>query len=428
VVSVIASKINALFGSLVLLGAIICASGANAAEIAGVRLGQTSATETRIVFDSKGLPDYALGAEATGDGRLLVTFKASRRGPSFPSSVRPLGHVGGVSAGDAPGGEVVVRIDFRASAKIKEIIVLPPTKANPLHRLVFDLVSARPTELLASLPERKFDTIVEVIQSVAPPQPAPGAVVATAPPAVESPAPAVRLPVIIVDAGHGGGDPGAAGEAGSAESAATLASALALAELLRETGRYEVVLTRSKDVRLAHEERSRIARDAKADLFISLHADAHADPKVRGGSVYTLSDEGSERSAREALAQGDYHVFDLDIGEADPQVGGILYNLAQRKTSNESDKFAALLIAKLSGLTPLLNNTHRRGNFRVLLAPDVPAVLLELAFISNKHDEANLKSPAWRKRTMTGVASAIDAYFLQRAAAKHASNAAAAPR
>lgn len=425
-VSVIASKINALFGSLVLLGAVLCAGGVNAAEIASVRLGQSSATETRIVFDSNGLPDYALSAEAAGDGRLLVLFKQSRRGSGFPSKVKPLGHVGAISAIDAPAGDFAVRVDFSAGAKIKEILVLPPSKANPLHRLVIDLVSAKPADLLASLPERKFDTIVEVIQSVAPAGPAPS--VATAPPVVETPAIAVRLPVIVVDAGHGGGDPGAAGPGGSTESAATLASALALAELLRETGRYEVVLTRSKDLRLAHEERSRLARDAKADLFISLHADAHSDQKVRGGSVYTLSDEGSERSAREALAQGDYHVFDLDIGEADPQVGGILYNLAQRKTSDESDKFAALLIAKLSGVTPLLNNTHRRGNFRVLLAPDVPAVLLELAFISNKHDEANLKSPAWRKRTMTGVASAIDAYFLQRAAAKHASNAAAAPR
>jgi N-acetylmuramoyl-L-alanine amidase len=201
----------------------------------------------------------------------------------------------------------------------------------------------------------------------------------------------------------------------------TLSAALSLAEILRETGRYEVVLTRSKDVRLAHEERSRIARDAKAELFISLHADAHADAKVRGGSVYTLSDAGTERSAREALATGNYTVFDLDIGEADRQVGGILYNLAQRRTANESDEFAEILIGGLGGVTPLLNNTHRRGNFKVLLAPDVPAVLLELAFISNRQDEANLSSAAWRKRSMGAAAAAIDHYFQQRASAMHAS-------
>ena len=226
--------------------------------------------------------------------------------------------------------------------------------------------------------------------------------------------------VIVIDAGHGGGDPGAAGQKGTKESLVTLAAAKSLAEILRASGRYEVVLTRQADKRLAHEERSRLAREAKADLFISLHADAHANAKVRGGSVYTLSEEGTVRSAREAKASGDYVVFDLDIRDEDPQVGGILYNLAQRKTGDESDRFAERLIATLNGVTPMLNNTHRRGNFKVLLAPDVPAVLLELAFISNAQDEANLNSPAWRRRTMTAVAGAIDAYFASGGAARHA--------
>jgi N-acetylmuramoyl-L-alanine amidase len=208
----------------------------------------------------------------------------------------------------------------------------------------------------------------------------------------------------------------------------TLAAAETLAEILRETGRYEVVLTRSKDIRLAHEERSRIARDARAGLFISLHADAHSDPKVRGGSVYTLSDEGTERSAREALAKGDYVVHDLNIADTSKELGGILYGLAQRDTANASDKFAEILVNRLAGVTPLLNNTHRRGNFKVLLAPDVPAVLLELAFISNKQDEANLQSLTWRRRTMGAAAAAIDAYFNERGREKHASAASTATR
>ncbi|MEZ5914067.1 MAG: N-acetylmuramoyl-L-alanine amidase [Parvularculaceae bacterium] len=240
------------------------------------------------------------------------------------------------------------------------------------------------------------------------------------------PVPSVRKkkPVIVVDAGHGGSDPGAAGSNGSKESDLTLKAALALADALRETGRYDVVLTRSSDIRLAHEERSRIAREANAGLFISLHADAIADRKVRGGSVYTLSDEGTARSAREARESGDYILFDLDVAQAGPEVSGILYTLAQRRTSNESDKFAELLIDGLAGVTPLLNNTHRRGNFKVLLAPDVPAVLLELAFVSNARDEANLNSPAWRRKTMTAAATAIDAYFQQKGIVRQANNAA----
>ena len=394
-------------------------SASFAADIIGIRFGVTSPTETRLVFDSKGLPEYQVDAAAVGAGSIAISFQNGNLN-QIPKSVgKGAGHVASYAL--SSDRIAVVTFSLKRSAKIKEVFVIAPNSGNPNHRLVIDLVSAPIGELIASLPPRKFENLTEVIASVAPPA---GQTLPAAPPAVaEAALPPVSFrPVIVVDAGHGGTDPGAAGPSGSKESAATLAAALSLAEILKETGRYEVVLTRSKDMRLAHEERSRIARDAKAELFISLHADAHADSKVRGGSVYTLSDEGTERSAREALAKGNYSVFDLDIGEADREVGGILYNLAQRRTANESDKFAQQLISKLSGVTPLLNNTHRRGNFKVLLAPDVPAVLLELAFISNRQDEGNLLSPAWRKRSMGAAAAAIDAYFQQRAASKHASN------
>lgn len=400
---------------------------AGAAELVGLRFGVTSPTQTRIVFDSNGAPDYQLAAESAGRGSLIVAFSGASAAPSLGASGKGAGQVGAYTVSLEDSGRPRVTISLRADAKIKDVFVIAPSAANSRHRLVIDLVSGRPGDLAASLPKQKFANIADVI-AAATVESAPAATPPAAPaprPAVE-PEPAavaaIRRPVIVIDAGHGGSDPGAAGPGGAQESAVTLAAANTLAEILRETGRYEVVLTRSKDIRLAHEERSRIARDAKAELFISLHADALADQKVRGGSVYTLSDEGSERSAREALSKGNYSVFDLDIGEADQQVGGILYNLAQRRTANESDKFAEILIARLAGVTPLLNNTHRRGNFKVLLAPDVPAVLLELAFISNRQDETNLVSPAWRRRSMGAAAAAIDAYFQQRSAAVHASN------
>ena len=396
-------------------------TAAGAAEIVGVRFGVTSPTETRLVFDSRGAPDYRIDADATGPGAITVTFPGGTLGPQLRPSGKGAGHAGGYSTvkdHQSPS----VAITLKNSAKIKEAFVIAPVSGNSNYRLVVDLVSAPVGDLVASVPGRKYENLTAVIASVAPPaQQEVGSAPAAAPPVASLPPVSFR-PVIVIDAGHGGTDPGAAGPDGSKESAATLAAAVALSDILKATGRYEVVLTRSKDVRLAHEERSRIARDAKAELFISLHADAHSDAKVRGGSVYTLSDEGTERSAREALAQGNYSVFDLDLAAADREVGGILYGLAQRRTANESDRFAELLIAKLAGVTPLLNNTHRRGNFKVLLAPDVPAVLLELAFISNRQDETNLLSPAWRKRSMGAAAAAIDAYFQQRAASKHASN------
>lgn len=394
-------------------GLFSCSGAAQAAEISAVRFGETSASQTRIVFDSNGLLEYDLAAGGEGPGQLEVTFDGAALSPKLPRNGRGAGLIAGYASATTERGTAVT-LALAKGAKIKEILAIAPSAANPRYRLVIDLLEAQPGALAASLPLRKFESIAEVIEAVSPmPTSSVDQIATPGPPNL---APSARRPVIVIDAGHGGADPGAAGPSGSTESVATLAAALMLSEALAATGKYEVVLTRSTDVRLAHEERSRLARDAKADLFISLHADAHADAKVRGGSVYTLSDEGTERSVREALSTGNYVVHDLNIGGEDPTLGRTLYKVAQSRTENESDIFAELLIGKLAGVTPLLNNTHRRGNFKVLLAPDVPAVLLELAFISNKQDETNLKSPTWRKRAMGAVVAAIDTYFTNRAA------------
>jgi N-acetylmuramoyl-L-alanine amidase len=403
-------------------------SAASAGEIEGIRFGETSADETRVVLDVVG-DIQTDGAPVVGPQSLSLTFDRATKLAGFASSGRGKGIVASYAFRSST--SVSLDLVFKSPSKIKSLFVIPPSNANPRHRLVIDLERGAPPPApvaAATLSTPKYDTLTEVIEASIP---APA--VATSAPGLKpsvtpaTPVASVSKPVIVIDPGHGGSDPGAAGASGAKEAAVNLAAALVLAETLEKSGRYEVVLTRKTDSRLAHDERSRLAREAKADLFISLHADAHGDTKVRGASVYTLSEEGSERSAREALAQGNYHVFDVDIGQTDPQVGGILYNLAQRKTENESDRFAEILVNRLKGTTPLLNNSHRRGNFKVLLAPDVPAVLLELAFISNAKDEANLKSEAWRKRTMASVASAIDAYFEERRESLHAGNIPASP-
>lgn len=426
------NKNKALWFAGIIAAFLLGGRPAEAAEIKSVRFGVTSASETRLVFDLDGAPNFDFIVDPKDETRLTIVFAdaslASRVAPAGPGA----GQFRSYAAMPVTIGRLHVAFSLSGSARLKQAFVIPPSSSNTNHRLVVDIERSAPGQMAASLPARKFQDIADVIASVAPPSASTPA--ASAPslaserlgaddPITETtPRLASLRPVIVIDAGHGGSDPGAGGPTGVKESEVTLSAALTLAEILRKTGRYEVVLTRSKDVRLAHEERSRIARDAKAGLFISLHADAHTDPKVRGGSVYTLSDEGTERSAREALAKGNYVVHDLDIAESGKELGGILYGLAQRDTANASDRFAELLIDKMSGATPLLNNTHRRGNFKVLLAPDVPAVLLELAFISNKRDESNLQSPVWRTRTMAAAAAAIDAYFQQRGMEKHASN------
>ena len=215
--------------------------------------------------------------------------------------------------------------------------------------------------------------------------------------------------VIVVDAGHGGHDPGARSLVRN-EKDITLAAALDLKARLERMGRYKVVLTRDSDVFIPLETRVRIARQAGADLFISLHADsAGSDPTPHGASIYTLSDSGQQRvnyvlGPHEWFGRaGDHHT--------DPGVRQILLDLTQRSTRNRSSEFAGVLLQHISDSVDLLPRTHRDAGYFVLLAPDVPAVLLEMGFITNPADEMRLTDPAQRGRLMDGVAGAIDAYF-----------------
>jgi N-acetylmuramoyl-L-alanine amidase len=156
-------------------------------------------------------------------------------------------------------------------------------------------------------------------------------------------------------------------------------------------------------------ERVKIARDNRADLFLSLHADSNPNPEARGASVYTLSERGGARARGVMDAQD----WDVDTGEAphSAQVQRILVDLAQRETTNRSADFAQTLIGQLGGAAPLLRNTHRNAGFFVLLAPDVPAVLVEMGFMTNAQDETRLTDPRARRRMMGALADAIDVYF-----------------
>ncbi len=214
--------------------------------------------------------------------------------------------------------------------------------------------------------------------------------------------------VIVIDAGHGGEDPGAV-RAGVREKDLTLAAALAVRAALQRRGGYEVVLTREGDAFLPLAKRVEIARARKADLFLSLHADASPKPEVRGAAVYTLSERGGARARR--VADGANWTLDLDGPPSKPAVRSILLELAQRETSTRSGDFAAGLLQTLQGAAPLLRNSHRSAGFYVLLAPDVPAVLLELGFLSNAEDAARLADPKARARVAEAIAEAVAAQF-----------------
>ncbi len=404
-------------------------ASAQAAELLDVRFGPSGDT-TRIVFDLSGATDYTISGDETGAGRLMVDF-ASLATNSGDHNFKPgKGHILRYGFAQAPQSGARAVLELKQSAKISKIFMLEPSAGVAKHRLVIDLQTADKKDFLASLPGR-YPDLAAVIEQATAETSQPVLVLPPTPTQKEVRAEPLALQTIVIAAGHGGADPGAQGQSGTFEKTVTLAAALKLAEILEKRGRYKVVLTRNDDSTIRPDARETQAREANADLFIALHADAIANTVVRGASVYTLSDAGAARSATLAKAQGEYEVYDLDLEkvgqERGQDLGDILLDKAQDFTSTASSNFAEMLIDKLAKKTPMLNRSHRKGDLRVLLAPDVPAVLMEMAFISNVKDEANLNSPAWRKRAMTAVADAIDQYFddprLQRQAANTAGGA-----
>jgi N-acetylmuramoyl-L-alanine amidase len=222
-----------------------------------------------------------------------------------------------------------------------------------------------------------------------------------------------RIPTIVLDPGHGGKDPGAIGANGTMEKDVNLQMAKQLKALLEATGRYKVVLTRTDDRLLPLRQRIEIARAAKADLFISMHADHNEKTDLRGASVYTLSETASDAEAAAVAAREnkDGAITGVDLTTQSATVTSILIDLAQRETKNLSARFASLLTDQLAERTLVLRDSHRFAGFVVLKALDVPSVLLELGYLSNPDDEAALSSKRHRRVVAKAIRDAIDRYF-----------------
>lgn len=222
-----------------------------------------------------------------------------------------------------------------------------------------------------------------------------------------------RKPTIVIDAGHGGQDPGAQGVSGTREKYVTLEYARALRDSLQKTGRYNVVLTRDDDRFILLRERLAIGRRAKGDVFISIHADSAPNRETRGLSLYTLSDTASDKEA-EALASRENKVdlvYGLNLSQESQDVTEILIDLAQRETKNKSTRLADHIVNSLGEYVKLLPNTHRYAGFAVLKAPDVPSVLIEIGFLTNRKDEGLINGANYREKLVSGIIGGLDKYF-----------------
>lgn len=225
---------------------------------------------------------------------------------------------------------------------------------------------------------------------------------------------ATRKPLIIIDAGHGGVDPGAIASNGMYEKHITLATAKEVQAQLLATGKYRVHLTRSTDIFIKLPERVRIARSKGGDMFVSLHADTVGRSNVQGASVYTLSDTASDAETAK-LAERENAVDSLvnvDVGKVDADVADILLDLVTRDTMNQSKILAETVVSTFPkhGIR-LLQNPHRSAGFAVLKSPDIPSVLIEMGYLSNREEADKLSTSAHRRKIATGIVHTIDRFF-----------------
>ncbi|MGB8557611.1 MAG: N-acetylmuramoyl-L-alanine amidase [Pseudolabrys sp.] len=301
------------------------------------------------------------------------------------------------------GGSRIV-LDTKAPVRLEKAFVVDAAEGQPA-RLVLDLVATDRASFM-----RNITLANRSAQQSASARPS------DAPPKVEGDA----RPLIVIDPGHGGIDNGAKGTGGELEKDVVLAFALTLREKLEAQGKYRVAMTRSEDEFIALGERVRFARSRNAALFVSVHADAlpKREGLAEGATVYTLSENASDaEAARLAETENKADVIaGVDLTAEPDDVANILVDLAQRETKTFSMQFARTVVEELKSAARLHKHPLKSAGFKVLLAPDVPSVLVELGYMSTKDDLKQLTSANWRARTAQALAQAVDAYFTPRVA------------
>ena len=369
-----------------------------AGSVNDIRLG-VSKERTRVVLDLSEKVDYRVFMLA--NPRRIVVDLPSLEWPA--KSPKPDGLVGGVRFGQFTTDKSRLVLDAAKPVKLAKSFVLGPSSGLP-HRLVLDLVPSTGKAFAAQVQKDRANS-KRIAKGLAQKQTAPS-------PVPKKQRKANSKPVIVLDAGHGGVDPGAHGSK-AREKNITLEFTRELAKQLRRTGKYKVYLTRNRDIYIPLRQRVNIARKHNADLFVSIHADAIKRKNVRGMSIYTLSENASDKEAA-ALARKENQsdiIAGIDFADQPPEVADILIDLAQRETKNLSVKFANIVVDNARGKTRLLERTHRFAGFRVLKAPDVPSVLVELGFLTNRSDEKQLLSAAWRRKFAGALVKSVGAYF-----------------
>jgi N-acetylmuramoyl-L-alanine amidase len=311
-----------------------------------------------------------------------------------------------------PGGSRIV-FDLNGPAKIAKSYVLEAANGQP-PRLVLEFEEVDRTAFVQSLaPENRPELRPGIAEA--------NAAVARADGPAAPASPPDKRPVVVIDPGHGGADNGTeAGGNDIMEKNLVLSFGLALRDRLEKSGKYRVVMTRTDDTFIALADRVKVARTESAALFISIHADAlrRGEGDAQGATIYTLSEKATDSEA-ERLADAENKsdaIGGVSLADEPTEVADILIDLVQRETKTFSNRFARVLMGEMKTTVRMHKHPLKSAGFRVLKAPDVPSVLVELGYVSNKGDLQHLVSESWRNRTVGAMAQAVDAFLTKRLA------------
>jgi N-acetylmuramoyl-L-alanine amidase len=378
---------------------------------------QVSANDDVVIVQFDGLVNKAAIFALSGPNRIAVDVSGATAGPASAAG----GPISSVRQGQFDADTARIVLDLAEPALITGGTFSADGKSLRLSLRQAALsefsgsVGRGKTEIIppsafrAEPPKRRYE-VTAPIKSVA----------AKGLPKVSGPADG-NLPLVVIDAGHGGHDPGAISpHGGQREKDVTLAIAKAVRSEMLKSGRVRVALTRDGDTFLVLQDRYEIARKMNADLFISIHADSAESPDANGGTVYTLSEVASDREAqRLASRENKANIINgVNLGGADANVSSILIDLTQRETMNVSADFAKLLQREAQPNMRMRTDSHRFASFIVLKAPDTPSVLFETGYLSNESDVNFLASSEGQQKVARSVANAIQVHFARRLASR----------
>ena len=378
-------------------------TNAHAGKITNLRIGQ-GVGNVRIVFEADSDFDYKVFT-LSEPNRLVIDVKGVDVSSSVSKNKDDNVFVKNVRVGSTGVDGVRIAFDLKQPVLIKKAFVLPP-QSGFNWRFAIDLEAGSERDFMLKLGSSNAFSSDSFSQNEIIPQNSPVQKNKAQP--QQS-----KRKIIVIDAGHGGVDPGAIGYKGTYEKKITLAMAKELKDVLSDNSKYKIYLTRTKDVFIPLRERVKIARKYDADLFISIHADSARNRKAKGLSVYTLSETASDKEAA-ALAEKENKadiVAGLNFADHTKEVSDILLSLAQRETNNSSSEFANFLSSEMSKVVRTVSNTHRFAGFAVLKAPDVPSVLLELGYLSNPDEEKLLRQKNYRKKLAKATLKAVNKFF-----------------